>query len=281
MAERGPDAAATVVARSADLAVLRAGNPGPMTLDGTRSYVLGAEAVVIVDPGPGGDAQLAALERLVDGRPVVAVLLTHAHGDHSELAARAARRFGADVAASAATLGRLGIDGEALADGAELHVGADLSIVALHTPGHSADHVCYIDSRRRLVSGDLVLGSGSSAILHPDGSVAACLASLARLISLRPRVLLPGHGPVVEPAMPRLEAYRRHRREREREIRAALAAGHRTVPEIRDAVYGPLPVGLVRAADASVAAHLAALAAAGEVDVPPFGEFGAAEDGDH
>lgn len=281
MAEPGRGAdAATVVTRSRDLAVLRAANPGPMTLDGTRSYVVGADAVAVVDPGPGDEAQLAELERLVDGRPVVAVLLTHAHRDHSDLAPAAARRFDAPVAGSAATLDRLGIDGEALADGAVLDVGADLTVVALHAPGHSADHVCYLDSRHRLLSGDLVLGTGSSAILHPDGSVTACLASLARLISLRPRVLLPGHGPVVEPAMPRLEAYRRHRREREREIRAALRAGHRTVPAIRDAVYGPLPAGLRWAADASVAAHLHALAAEGETDLPAFGSFGAAEDAD-
>jgi glyoxylase-like metal-dependent hydrolase (beta-lactamase superfamily II) len=140
--------------------------------------------------------------------------------------------------------------------------------------------VCYLVlPGRRLFTGDLVLGEGSSAILHPDGSVADCLASLARLVALRPALLLPGHGPPVEEAVRRLEAYRRHRLEREAEVRRALSEGATTVPEIRDAVYGELPPGLRWAADASVAAHLAALADRGE-KVPAYDRFGAVED-DH
>jgi len=258
-----------------------------MTLDGTRSYVLGRAWVVVVDPGPDDPDQLEALTAAVADRPVAAVLLTHAHADHAAGASAAARRFGTQLAGSAETLARLGLDGRALGDGETLGLdeetngpaGTEATITAIHAPGHSADHVCYLARPgRRLFTGDLVLGEGSSAILHPDGSVADCLASLARLISLRPSLLLPGHGPPVEEAMQKLEAYRRHRLEREQQVRAALAAGAATVPDIRHAVYGELPPGLVRAADASVAAHLAALAAWGE-EVPAFGQFGATEDG--
>ena len=270
-----------------DLKVVRAANAAPMTLDGTRSYVLGRTRVVVVDPGPDDPDQLEALAAAVADRPVAAVLLTHAHADHAAGASAAARRFGTQLAGSAETLARLGLDGRALGDGETLGLdeetngpaGAEATITAIHAPGHSADHVCYLARPgRRLCTGDLVLGEGSSAILHPDGSVADCLASLARLISLRPSLLLPGHGPPVEEAMQKLEAYRRHRLEREQQVRAALAAGAATVPDIRHAVYGELPPGLVRAADASVAAHLAALAARGE-EVPAFGQFGATEDG--
>lgn len=263
-----------------DLTVLRADNPGPMTLDGTRSYVLGREHLVIVDPGPDRPGQLDALAGVVNGRDVVFVLLTHAHADHAGAAAGASRRFGAELGASADTLSRLGpgIAGRALEDGESVDPEEGLSLTALHTPGHSADHVCYLtEPGRRLLTGDLVLGEGSSAILHPDGRVSDALASLARLIALRPQLLLPGHGPPVDAAMPRLEEYRRHRLERERQVRAAIEGGARALPDVREAVYGTLPAGLAWAANASVAAHLAALAERGE-NVPDYEDWTADEE---
>ncbi|MGD8496087.1 MAG: MBL fold metallo-hydrolase [Gemmatimonadales bacterium] len=269
-----------------DLEIVRADNASPMTLDGTRSYVLGRHRVAIIDPGPDDPRQLDALAAAVDGRPVGVILLTHAHGDHAAGMRAAIDRFGAEPAGSPDTLRRLGLDGIALADGDTLsiepedHDGPETRVTALHTPGHSADHVCFLaEPGRRLFTGDLVLGEGSSAILHPDGSVADCLASLARLVALRPALLLPGHGPPVRDATRRLEAYRRHRLEREAQVREALGRGAGSVTEVRDAVYGELPAGLRWAADASVAAHLAALAARGE-QVPPYEGFGAMEE-DH
>lgn len=251
-----------------------------MTLDGTRSYVLGEHRVAIVDPGPDDPAGLAALATAVDGREVAALLLTHAHADHAGNADRAAQHFGLEVSASRETLDRLGIEGRALADGSTVDVEPGRTIHALHTPGHSSDHVCYLsDPGRRLFTGDLVLGEGSSAILHPDGRLSDCLASLARLVALRPASLLPGHGDPVGPAakaQKKLSDYRRHRIDRERQIVAAIEDGAATVPEIREAVYGQLPAGLVWAADASVAAHLAALAERG-MSVPPHDEYGAVE----
>ena len=263
-----------------DLIVLRVDNPGPMTLDGTRSYVLGRERLVIVDPGPDRPGQLDALAEIVDGREVALVLLTHSHADHSGAAPAAAARFDAELGASADTLARLepGSGGRTLEDGEVLTPEPGSSVTVIHAPGHSADHVCYLaETGRRLFAGDLVLGQGSSAILHPDGRVADCLASLARLIALRPGLLLPGHGPPVEAAMPRLEEYRRHRLERERQVRTAVEAGARTVPEIRETVYGRLSPGLTWAANASVAAHLAALAERGET-VPDYAAWGADEE---
>lgn len=263
-----------------DLTVLCADNPGPMTLDGTRSYLLGRERLVIVDPGPDRPGQLDALAGVVKGRDVVFVLLTHAHADHAGVAAGAVRRFGAELRASGDTLSRLGpgIGGRALEDGETVNPEEGLTLAAIHAPGHSADHVCYLaEPGRRLLTGDLVLGEGSSAILHPDGRVADSLDSLARLIALRPELLLPGHGPPVEAAMQRLEEYRRHRLERERQVKVAVEAGASTVPEIREAVYGTLPGGLTWAADASVAAHLAALAERGE-NVPDYAAWTADEE---
>lgn len=269
------------IEHAADLTILRAANPSPMTLDGTRSYVLGTARLAIVDPGPADPDQLSELARIVDGRPVVALLLTHAHADHSALAAAAAREFACPVSASQETLSRLEEAGEgplkearSLEDGSRIAIEDGLTLTALSTPGHSGDHFCYHEPvGRRIFTGDLVLGTGSSAVLHPDGSVGACLASLARLAALRPAELLPGHGPPVADAQARLVEYRRHRLEREAQVRAALASGASGVREIRQQVYGQLPAGLTWAADASVAAHLAALAERGE-PVPAFDGFG-------
>jgi glyoxylase-like metal-dependent hydrolase (beta-lactamase superfamily II) len=258
------------------LTVVLADNAGPMTLDGTRSYLVGSSRLALIDPGPNEAGHLSRLVTVVAGRPVVAVLLTHAHTDHSGLARDAAREFGAPILASAETLDRTGLEGGAVTDGQRTSPGADLHLVAFFSPGHSADHVTYFsETERWLFTGDLVLGAGSSAILHPDGSVKACLASLSRLHALRPSRLLPGHGPPVDDAMGQLAAYRAHRLEREQQIVRALEAGAENVREIRAAVYDPLPTGLEWAAEASIAAHLAALAESGH-DVPPFGAYGAA-----
>jgi hydroxyacylglutathione hydrolase len=291
MAERMAERTAERIEHAPDLTILRASNPSAMTLDGTRTYVLGTGRVAIIDPGPDDPEQLAALAEIVGDRTVIAVLLTHAHADHSALAVKAAREFGCPLSASAETLSRLagvaqgaGVAASpsreplaaamALEDGGRVEIGDGLELTALATPGHSADHFCYLErSGRRLFTGDLVLGAGSSAILHPDGNVGACLASLARLAALRPAELLPGHGPPVADAQPRLAEYRKHRLAREVQIRAALAAGATGVTEIRERVYGPLPPELAWAADASVAAHLAALEERGE-KVPDHEAFG-------
>lgn len=236
-----------------------ANNAGPLTLDGTRSYVVGTGRLAIIDPGPAEASHLENLEKIVASRPVEAVCLTHAHEDHAGCALDASRRFRAPLAASAETLDRLGLDGRALADGDGIRVdGKDRALTALATPGHSSDHLCFLLwPQRWLFTGDLVLGTGSSAVLHPDGKMAAYLTSLLRLVSLRPTRLFPGHGPPADDAVRRLEEYRRHRQERERQILGAIDAGAKSVSEIRDMVYGTLDPVLARAAGAAIEAHLA------------------------
>ncbi len=250
---------------------LVAENPGPLTLDGTRCYVVGEERVVVVDPGPHTAGQLDALRRLVDGRTVEVICLTHAHLDHAGAASDAARAFGAPVAASPETLSRCSLHGIQLTDGERLPVaeGRD-SLVALATPGHSADHTAYLlEGSRALFTGDLVLGTGSSAVLHPDGSVAACLASLSRLRSLRPGTLYPGHGPPVADGTERLALYREHRLARHAQVVAAARSGGRSIAELRRLVYGDLNPELASAADASIRAHLVYMRETGET-VPPI-----------
>jgi glyoxylase-like metal-dependent hydrolase (beta-lactamase superfamily II) len=238
---------------------IRASNPGPLTLDGTCSYLLGESQLVLIDPGPALDPHLALLQRAAKERPTT-ICLTHAHADHADAASELMARLGAPVAASAETLRRLGLRGRSLADGDVIEVDSGkTSLEALHTPGHSGDGLSYLwHPTRALFTGDLVLGEGSSMVAHPDGSVADYLASLNRLIELAPMILFPGHGPPVEDAIGKLEEYRDHRLERQREIVEAITVrGARTVAEIRAAVYGDLPDPRVaEAADLSVRAHL-------------------------
>ncbi len=255
-------------------------NPGPLTLDGTRTWLVGAESVVLIDPGPALPEHLARVQAAVGGRVVDAILLTHAHADHAGGAAAAARAFGSPVMASSATLARTGLAGRVLADGDTIPVGGPgdaesfsrpVSLQVIETPGHAADHISFLLLPDRwLFTGDLVLGAGSSAVLHPDGRMSEYLASIRKLEALRPTRLLPGHGPPVEEATARLGEYRRHRLDRERQIELAIEHGSTTVFEIREAVYGPLDPGLRAAADASVSAHLVHLRERGR-DVPEPG----------
>jgi glyoxylase-like metal-dependent hydrolase (beta-lactamase superfamily II) len=244
-------------------------NPGPLTLDGTRCYAIGEERVVLLDPGPACPGQLERLEGLVAGRPVEAICLTHAHGDHSGAAESASATFSAPVAASAETLGRLGLTGRVLDAGDTVPVdGGRSALRAIHAPGHSADHTAYLlEPVRAVFTGDLVLGAGSSAVLHPDGDVGACLASFGRVLSLRPGTVYPGHGPPVEDGESLLKAYRDHRVERHVEVVAAVRAGERSVAGLSRAVYGHLEGALEAAAHASIRAHVVYMREEGE-EVP-------------
>lgn len=251
-----------------------ADNPGPMTLDGTRTYLVGRRAGVLLDPGP-ADGLAGRIEALVGDRAVAAVALTHAHPDHAAGAAEAARRTGAPVAASEATLERAGLEGRAVADGEGLEVdGGGARLEALATPGHAPDHLCWWwPPGRAVFTGDLVLGTGTAMVGHPDGHMGRYLESLRRLRELGPERLYPGHGEPVEEAVARLEAYLRHRREREEQIRRAVEEGAGSVAAIRRRVYGELPEGLAWAAEASVRAHLEHLEERG-VDLPEVEDGG-------
>lgn len=255
-----------------------ADNASPMTLDGTRNYLVGRRAAVLLDPGPGGGGQAERVRRLVGERRVAAVALTHAHPDHAGGARQVAGELGVPLVASPETLARLEIGGRDIDDGERLELdGGAAGLRAVATPGHAGDHLSYLwDPPRAVFTGDLVLGRGSAMVGHPDGHMGDYLASLDRLAALEPTRLYPGHGDPVDDAAGTLEAYRRHRLEREERVRRAVEDGARSVVEIRRRAYDEVPEGLARAADASVRAHVVHLRETGV----ETGEIEGFEDGD-
>lgn len=245
--------------------VVVADNPGSLTLDGTRSYRIGTRRAVLLDPGPDAPGGLERLVELVAGATVEWICLTHGHHDHAAMAPRAAEEFGAPLAASGETLARVGLEGRRLGDGDRLPIdGGSSHLDVLETPGHSADSLSFcLQPARWLFTGDTVLGEGSSLVAPPDGEMGSYLASLSRLISLRPTRLLPGHGPPVTEAGALLESYRQHRLSRERQILDAIEAGATSFVAIRRHVYPDVPTELEMAAEGAVRAHLIHLAERG------------------
>jgi len=248
-------------------------NPGPMTLNGTNTWLIaepGSDSAFVVDPGPDDETHLARICQLAAaaGQRVTRILLTHGHHDHSAGAARLAELTGAPVAAAdpahrRGAAGGLG-PGEVLA-------GAGCELRVVPSPGHTADSVCLLlPADGALLTGDTVLGRGTTVIAE-DGSLADYLASLDRLRALagaeRLRTLLPGHGPVLGDPAGVLDFYLAHRRERLAEVRAAVAAGDRSEDQILARVYADVDRSVWPFARWSVRAQLAYLADRGEL--PP------------
>lgn len=221
-------------------------NPGPYTGPGTNTWIVDAGPVVaVIDPGPDDDRHLEALNRRLAGRTVGVVLVTHSHPDHLPLAERLARAHGSTVRRH-----------PALSDGDIVRVGS-LNVTALFTPGHAADHLCFLLAEDRAVfTGDLILGQGSSMVTYPEGDVAAYLRSLERLARLEPRTLFPGHWDPITDAAARIGEYRRHRLEREAQVLAEVRSRPGTAAELTRRVYGELDEKLMYAAEMTLRAHL-------------------------
>lgn len=201
--------------------VVLARNPSPMTLEGTNTWLLGHDRLVVVDPGDDDEAHLRAVVDAVAARgaAVAEVVLTHGHPDHSGGARRFRELTGAPVRALDP---RHRHGGEGLTAG-EVVAAGDVPLQVVLTPGHTADSVCLLTDDA-VLTGDTVLGRGTTVVAWPDGDLGSYLASLRALRELGPRTVLPGHGPVLPDAGAVATAYLEHREQRLDQVRGALAA---------------------------------------------------------
>ena len=211
-------------------------NPGPMTLSGTNSYVVGADPAYVVDPGPEDEGHVAALRAEADRRGGLGgILLTHSHADH----AAAAPMLDAPIVEAG-------------------------PFQVVPTPGHAEDHVCFVLDRV-CFTGDLILGEGSTFVPPDGGSLAAYLDSLRRVAELDVELFCPGHGPYVTDPATRVREYIDHRLDRERKLLAALERGERSRAKLLDAAWDDVPDEMRPAAAVVMQAHLEKLDAEGRL----------------
>jgi len=224
------------------VALIRAGNPGPFTLSGTNTWLVGRDPCWVVDPGPALDDHVEAVLAEAGRRGGVGgIALTHDHADHSEAIAVVRERTGAPVGAAQGEADVVLADGDAFGP-----------LRAVATPGHAPGHLAFVAGRVGF-TGDAVLGEGSVFVV---GELGAYLDALRRLRALDLELLCPGHGPVVEDPAAKLDGYVAHRLDRERRLLEALADGLRGEDALLDRVWDDAPPGLRPAAAVTLRAHL-------------------------
>ena len=237
-----------------EIARLTAPNPGPMTLEGTNTYLVGSDPCLVIDPGPADESHSEAIRAAANERGGIgAVLVTHGHGDHDD---------GVPL---------LGAELVQLADG-ESHG----PLTALATPGHSPDHLCFLmapaapgsgaeEAAAICFSGDLVLGEGFTIVPPDAGSLVGYMDSLRRLQELDLELICPGHGPWVTDPAAKVQEYAEHRMMRERRLVEALDRGERSRAALLAEVWDDVPADLRPAAAAVMQAHLDKLQAEGRL----------------
>jgi endoribonuclease LACTB2 len=254
-------------------------NPGLMTGPGTNTYLVGRRDPILIDTGAGVPEYLALFEQYLaerGWRQPSRIILTHRHRDHLGGVESLRRRFrGMHVAKMIYRDSGLPEDIDSLSDG-EVIEGDGATLVAVHTPGHASDHLCYyLREERALFTGDVILGGSTTVIPAEDGDLADYLASLRRLQELAVERIYPAHGPVIEDAPAKIREYIDHRLERERQILAALADRLESIPAMVARIYADVPVALHPMAAQSVQSHLKKLLKEGRVrevltpDAPP------------
>ncbi len=240
------------------LRTVLAPNASALTLDGTRTYIVGQVRVAIIDPGSAGSGHLEAIVRTIGDAEVVAILVTHAHSDHVDGADELAEHYGAPVRMEKR---------RTLCDGAATATDAG-GLLAVVTPGHTTDHVAFHwPAESAVFCGDLMMGGEDTALVAPpEGRLGPYLASLERIRALKPRVIYPGHGPAFQNPDQALDRYVRHRELRLEQVMRALGSGAATPEELVTAVYGSELEPVLRAAAvAALKAYLEYLQGQGRI----------------
>lgn len=256
-----------------------ANNPGPFTYTGTGVYIIGTDEVAVIDPGPTTPEHIAALDQVLEGKTVTHVLVTHHHIDHSPLAAPLAAKHGCKVYGYGKQP-RLPDGGETrLEAGDDLSfvpdveircghafTGKDWTIEAIHTPGHTSNHMCYaLKEENTLFSGDHIMGWSTSVVSPPDGNMGDYLRCLNEVKDRNFDIIRPTHGPAITEVQPFLQAYIDHRLDREKQICEALSGGLTNISDIVAKMYVNVDKRLHPAAAHSVLAHLIHMQETGRV----------------
>ena len=258
------------------IARLLAHNPSAFTYYGTQTYLVGERQVAVVDPGPDLPEHLDAIEQAIGGRELVAIMCTHTHRDHSPASRPLKERTGAPIVgcaplaletvgprADAAFDGDYAPDRE-LGDGELVEVDGE-GIIAVATPGHTSNHLCFAH-RGALLTGDHVMGWSTTVVVPPDGDMAEYMRSLDKLRRRDDRIYYPAHGPAVENPRQYIRHLVGHRMQREKQILSLLQEKARPIPEIVGKAYPGLDPRLTAAAGGSVFAHLLDLEKRGLVE---------------
>lgn len=247
-----------------------ADNPGPFTYTGTGVFIIGGEHVAVIDPGPNTPAHKAALDKALDGRTVTHVLVTHHHIDHSPLAKPLAQAhncqvYGYGLQPRPPQGGEVRLEaGDDLSFKPDVEIrdgkiikGDGWTIEAIHTPGHTSNHLCYaLKEENTLFSGDHIMGWSTSVVSPPDGDIGDYLNSLRRVYDRHFDILRPTHGPAITDVDVFVKAYIDHRMARETQIAEALESGLTDIFEIVGKLYANIDKRLHPAAAHSVLSHL-------------------------
>ena len=257
-----------------------ADNPGPFTYTGTGVYIVGTGEVCVIDPGPVSPKHMAAIDAALEGLTVTHVLVTHHHIDHSPLAAPLAAKHGCKVYGYGIQTpppenGEMRLEAGddlsfrpdiELADG-DIIKGKDWTIEAIHTPGHTSNHMCYALAEENLLfSGDHIMGWSTTVISPPDGDMGDYLDSLDRILDRNFDTIWPTHGPAITDVRTFVQAYVDHRRKREAQILESIASGKTNVMDMVAAMYVDVDKRLHPAAAHSVLAHLIHMVQTGRVE---------------
>ncbi|MBJ7329300.1 MAG: MBL fold metallo-hydrolase [Solirubrobacteraceae bacterium] len=239
-----------------DVVLVRADNPGPLTLTGTNTWIVGRDPCWIIDPGPALEPHLDLVATEAERRGGAGgIAVTHDHFDHAEGTEGLRVKLGGDVPVAASRLAA----NVRLSDGDEF---GPLRVIA--TPGHATDHLAFATGRL-VFTGDAVVGTGTAFLMPDPGSLQGYLAALERLRALEAVALCPGHGPVISDPRTKLDEYIAHRQDREDRLVAGLAAGRRTVDELLDAAWDDVADDLRPVAAVTLATHLDKLADEGRL----------------
>lgn len=257
-----------------------ADNPGPFTYTGTGVYIVGAgDSVCVIDPGPTTPNHVAAIDKALEGKSVSHVLVTHHHIDHSPLAAPLAAKHGCKVYGYgtqpvAPQGGEIRLEaGDDLSFKPDVEIrdghrfeGPDWTITAVHTPGHTSNHLCFaLTEENTLFSGDHIMGWSTSVVSPPDGDMGDYLASLNRVLDMDFDTIRPTHGPAITEVRTFVQAYIDHRLAREAQIINAIESGLTCIGDIVASLYKDVDKRLHPAAAHSVLSHLIHMRKTGRV----------------